>query len=141
MREVPLYSFSDAGLGWESEETKAVAASRAWDVSSVGNDEEKILEYETEESDESVRPLDSSDELEDGTDFLDLAKFPFPDSSRRRRKAVVKRGVRREARRGARIQRKMFLLLKGRLHESDEGQPSWSRVLFVHVHVGGERED
>ena len=40
----PPCSFSDAVLGWENEETKAVAASRAWDVSWVGNDAEEILE-------------------------------------------------------------------------------------------------
>ena len=49
-----------------------------------------------------------------------------PTSPRRRRKAVVKRGVRRGARRGARrrarIQRKMLLLLRGRLHGSNKGQ-------------------
>jgi hypothetical protein len=46
------------------------------------------------------------------------------------RKAVVERRVRRGARRGvrrrARIQRKMFLLIRGngRLHGSNKGQPS-----------------
>jgi len=59
-----------------------------------------------------------------------------PSSCSRRRKRVVNRGVRRgtrrgarrearrEARRGARIQRKMFLLLSGRLRGSNKGQPS-----------------
>jgi len=67
--DAPPYSFSDADLGWESEEKKAlllVAASRAWDVSWVGNDEGQILELEVEVSDGSVRPLDSDDESEDG---------------------------------------------------------------------------
>jgi len=62
------------------EEKKAVAASRAWDVAWVGNDEQQLLRLEDEESDGSVRPLeDSDDESEDGTDFLDLANFPVPD--------------------------------------------------------------
>ena len=57
------YLFSDTDLGWESEEKKAVAGSRAWDVARVGNDEQQLLELEEEESDGSVRPLeDDSDE-------------------------------------------------------------------------------
>jgi len=67
-------------LGWGSEEKKAVAASRAWDVAWVGNDEQQLLELDAQESDGSVRSLeDSDDESEDGTDFLDLANFPVPD--------------------------------------------------------------
>jgi len=38
-----------------------------------------LCELEAEESDGSVRPLDSDDESEDGTDFLNLDKFPVPD--------------------------------------------------------------
>ena len=70
----------DADLGWESKEKKAVAGSMVWDVAWFGNDEQQLLELEEEKSDGSVRPLedDSDDESEDGTDFLDLAKFPVP---------------------------------------------------------------
>ena len=40
---------------------------------------EHVLELEDEESDGSVRPLEhSDDESEDGTNCLDLAKFPVP---------------------------------------------------------------
>ena len=41
---------------------------------------------------------------------------------------MVRKGVKRGVRVGARIQRKMFLLLDGRLHVSNKGQPSRSRV-------------
>ena len=36
---------------------------------------------------------------------------------------------------GATIQRKMFLLLNGRLHVSNKGQPSRSLYSVVHVNV------
>ena len=70
-------------MNWESEEKKAEAASRAWEVSEtwVGNDEEQLLELEGEESDGSVRALedDSDDEPEDASEYLDFANFPIPD--------------------------------------------------------------
>ena len=75
-KDAPPFSFSEADLGWESEEKKAEAASRAWDKTWVGNDEEQQLELEEEEeSDRSVRPFedDSDDESEDDGEFLDLA--------------------------------------------------------------------
>ena len=52
-----------------------------------------------------------------------------------RRWAVGTTGLKANLRRGARIQRKIFLLLRGRLRGSNKGQPSWSRVLVVHAHV------
>jgi hypothetical protein len=71
-------------LNWESEEKKAEAASRAWDDTWVGNDEEQLLELEGEDSgveDGSVRALedDSDDDPEDAREYLDFAKFPEPD--------------------------------------------------------------
>ena len=94
----------------------------------VGNDEQLLLESEDEKSDGSVRPLeDSDDKSEDGTDFLDLANFQVPDAPSSE-VAVVKRGVRRGARRGVRrgvrIQRRISLMLRGRLDGSNKGQPS-----------------
>jgi len=105
-KDAPPYSFSDADLGRESEENKAVFSSRAWDW--VCNNEQQLLELEEEDSDGSVRLLeDSDDELKDGTHFLDLANFPVPAEPSSEDKAVVKKGVmrgaRRAARRGARI--------------------------------------
>ena len=76
----PLYSFLDADLGWEGGKKRTVAGSRAWDLAWVSNENQQLLEVETEESDESVRPHedDSDDGSEDGTDFPDLAKIPIP---------------------------------------------------------------
>ena len=46
----------------------------------VGNDEQQLLEEEKEGSDESVRPIEDSDDVsEDATDFLVLANFAVPD--------------------------------------------------------------
>ena len=80
-KDPPSYSFSDADLCWESKEKKAVAGSRAWDVAWVGNDEQQLIGFEEQESDEPVRPFedDSDDESVDGTDFLALAKYPVPN--------------------------------------------------------------
>ena len=70
-------------MNWESEEKKAEAASRAWEVSETwgGNDEEQLLELEGEESDGSLRALeyDSDDEPEDAREYLDFTNFPVPD--------------------------------------------------------------
>ena len=86
-------------MNWESEEKKAEAASRAWEVSEtwLGNDEEQLLELEGEESDGSVRGLedDSDDEPEDAWESLDLAKFPVPaelSSDRFEKNVQSKRG-------------------------------------------------
>jgi len=46
MSKVPLYLFSDADLSWESEEKKAVAGSRVWDVAWVGKDEQQLLKLQ-----------------------------------------------------------------------------------------------
>ena len=80
-KDGPRFSFSEADLGWESEEKKAEAAGRAWDETWVGNDEEQLLELEEDESDGSVRALedDSDDEPEDARGYLDFANFPVPD--------------------------------------------------------------
>ena len=80
-KDGPPFSFSEADLGWESEEKKAVAAGRAWDETWVGDDEQQLLELEEEESDGSVRPVEdgSEDEAEDHSEFLNLANFPVPD--------------------------------------------------------------
>ena len=96
-KDAPPFTFSQADLNWESEEKKAEAASRAWEVSErgndeelatmrsssfwVGNDEEQLLELEGGGSEGSVRALkdDSDDEPEDNTAFLNLANFPVPD--------------------------------------------------------------
>ena len=53
------YSFSDADLGWESEEKKAVAAGRARDVGWIGEDEQQLMDFEGEDLDGSVRPLEN----------------------------------------------------------------------------------
>ena len=84
-KDGPPFTFSEADLNWESEEKKAEAASRAWDDTWVGNDEEQLLESkggESEsESDGSVRPIEdeSDDDPENDRQFLDFANFPDPD--------------------------------------------------------------
>ena len=76
-----MYTFSGADLGWESEEKKAVAAGRARDVGWIGEDERQLMDFEGEDLDGSVWPLenDSGDVATDG-EQIDLSKFVVPGS-------------------------------------------------------------